>query len=304
MRDIPATGHYVWGMMKSTHTSTYHHISAKDHQRILDHYHLALPLMAFHFSGTPLVYAAYPRGLGSYTVFDAVLHRPPPRGEPTIDVQTAKGWRTYLVLERQTMEHAIEHGSAVEFFGWGCQESAPSVPRFGRILLEPDREFRGSVAQAAIPMRDVLHREGLDAIPLLDGRRGLALWVPIGLSTTYPELRRSMHAICKKTVEQHSDRFSVQPNTTVEGKVHLHVDSNAPGRFSCLPYSLRGGEELFVCTPVRWEELPQVHDGDFTAETFPKRLASSGDIFDGYLRTFGGGDDDAVRVKPAGVRAP
>ncbi len=55
-------------------TPPIHHISHADCERNLEYYRIAQPLMLRHFGGTPMVYAAYPRGLDNYAVYHGALH--------------------------------------------------------------------------------------------------------------------------------------------------------------------------------------------------------------------------------------
>lgn len=274
-------------MMTTTNASTHHHISHKNHERILRHYHLAAPLMARLFGGAPLVYAAYPRGLESYVVFHGALSRLPPGELPTIDVATRRGVHTYITFSKRAMETLLAHSSAVEFHGWGCTAGDPARARFGRILLEQDAHNRRSLAEAAAFVSELLAQFKLRAIPLLEGKRGIALWIPLSGSPTYEAVRAVFHAFCREVVKANPTWFSVEPNTIAAGRVHLHVGSNAPGRYSCLPYSLRGDDALPVCAPLSWNELEKLGDGDITAETFPQRLATAGDVFSDQLASIG-----------------
>ena len=230
-------------------------LSQASHAPVLKHYRLALPLMVEHFRGTPMIYAAYPHGLGNYTVFHGPLHAPPKRGLPTIDVRGAHGIHTYPQFSESAIQSALASPSTVEFHGWGCTAGDPLRPRFARILLELDAPNHGALEEAASILRDRLAALHLQAIALLQGPRNAALWIPLSLAPSYVAVRAWLHRFCAAAAAGRPNLFSLEPNTIASGRVHLHVGTNAPGRYSALPYSLHGDERLRVCTPIVWEEL-------------------------------------------------
>jgi hypothetical protein len=72
---------------------------------------------------------------------------------------------------------------------------------------------------------------------------------------------------------------STEPNTHGDGRVHLHVSSNAPHHFSAMPYSLRA-KGMTVVTPVRWKELDALDSAAaFDDAACAKRWRALGDLF-------------------------
>ena len=63
------------------------------------------------------------------------------------------------------------------------------------------------------------------------------------------------------------------------GKVFLDVNMNREGANIAGAYSLRPERGATVSTPLRWEELPEVHPSEFTMETVLERVAEIGDPF-------------------------
>ncbi|HEY3676468.1 MAG TPA: hypothetical protein VGK84_10805, partial [Candidatus Tumulicola sp.] len=85
--------------------------------------------------------------------------------------------------------------------------------------------------------------------------------------------------LCGEAIAQNPDLISGEANTHGDGRVHVHVSSNAARRYSAAPYSLRP-PSLTVCAPVRWGELDSIASAAvFTEEAFPDRLAVVGDLF-------------------------
>lgn len=229
-------------------------------ERVLAHYRLAGPLIAAHLAETPIVFRNYPDGNldgpGLYHVTDVPLS----------------------VNKLLWLVHAKY---AIEFHTWAPLPGDRDRLRFARLLLEaaPDLPFERTKL-AALALRAVLfERSQVEAIAVLDGSNGIALWVPLADAPHAAPLRLWLHAIANEAAARHPDLISTELNTHKDGRVHLHVSSNAAGRFSADPYSLRGAG-LTVATPIAWEELgPLARAGAYTIDTFRQRLKTAGDVF-------------------------
>lgn len=229
--------------------------------RVLRHYRLVGPLIEAHLKNTPIVYRNYPGGLDTAGVFHV----------------------TSVPLSATKLLWCVHAKYAIEFHTWAPLPHAGDEERlrFARILLqaEPHIPFERTKL-AALAMRAILFHDGaIEAIPLLDGGTGIALWIPLADAPQAAQLRHWLHAIADHAVEQHPDLISTELNTHHDGRVHVHVSSNAAGRFSAVPYSLRG-EGLNVVTPISWTELGELTSAAaFTIDNLPQRLQSQGDVF-------------------------
>ncbi len=226
---------------------------------VLAHYGLVGPLIEASFSDTPTVFVNYPNGVDKPGVFHV----------------------TTVPLSVDKLLWLIHAEFAIEFYTWAPTLLDVAALRFGRILLEApeDVEFK-RVKLAALAMRALLFDTvKLEAVALLDGGKGIALWIPLADAPQACVLRARLHELCNHAVELHPELVSTEYNTHHDGRVHLHVQSNAPGRCSATPYSLRA-QGLTVCTPIQWNELASFSGADaFRMATFPARLQTLGDIF-------------------------
>jgi hypothetical protein len=227
--------------------------------QVLAHYRRVAPLLERSLHSTPIVYASYPNGLDKPPAF---------RVTP---IELTEGKLLWLI-------HAK---FAIEFYTWAPLPGADDRLQFARILLEARSEVAFErVKLAALAMRALLFSVAqLEAVPLIDGGGGIALWVPLADAPHAVSLRAWLHQLCAEAVAKHPDLVSTEYNTHDDGRVHLHVQSNAPGHYSCVPYGLRA-QGLTVCTPIHWEELGELKTpGAFDAATIGARLDKSGDIF-------------------------
>lgn len=141
---------------------------------------------------------------------------------------------------------------AIEFFTWAPTLLDVGALRFGRILLAapPGTAFE-RVKLAALAMRALLFGAAkLEAVPLLDGGTGMSVWIPFADAPQADVLRPWLRRLCNRAVALHGDLVSTAFNTHHDGRVHLHVSTNAADRYSAVPYSLRA-PRLTVCMPIR-----------------------------------------------------
>jgi bifunctional non-homologous end joining protein LigD len=70
-----------------------------------------------------------------------------------------------------------------------------------------------------------------------------------------------------------------------KGKVFIDHNRNAFGQTIASVYSVRPRPGAPVSLPIRWEELGEIRNGDFTIENVWDRLRATGDLFARVLDT-------------------
>lgn len=234
-------------------------LSASDHQRIRAHYGRAIPWLEKHFGGTPLIAVSFPTGWVGVPVFHKSFDALPASVE-TVAVRTSTGVHRYVKLNAHTVTWVCAAHSAVELDGWGPTLDDPDRVAFARLVLSP----HGSVTENAVfagahVLRETIEAQGLDAIVVLDGFRGLTLWIPFADGPGY-------------------DR--VAPLRAERGdRIYLGTKSNHPGMGTLLPYALRGTPSLEVSLPVAWKDLGNVRNGEVTEGGFAEFIRLFGDVF-------------------------
>ena len=227
--------------------------------QVLAHYQLVGPLIEAALAKTPIVFANFPDGLTD-----------PPRYHFTT-----------VPLSVDKMLWLVHREYAIEFFTWAPALLNVAALHFGRILLLPALGVDcQQVKLAALAIRALLFDVAkLEAVPLLDGGTGIALWIPFADKPQADTLRPWLHRLCTRAVALHPDLVPTAFNTHKDGRVHLHVESNASGHYSSVPYGLRA-PALSVCAPIRWTELASFPSADsFRRDTIAARLDDAGDVF-------------------------
>ncbi|MBC5799225.1 MAG: hypothetical protein GIX03_03340 [Candidatus Eremiobacteraeota bacterium] len=262
--------------------------TAEQRRILLAHYERVAPLLVRSFGGTPCVAMFIPDWSTKVPVFEETLRHAPP-SIPTVRVGLRAGPATFAaVAENAVLWQA--HRGAIGFMSWAPTRDDPARASFGRILLEPSGSATiGMVKEGALAVRALLASYGLDAIVLLGGLVGLALWVPFSDAPEYEPLRLRLDALAEEAARAHPALLTTMHPLAERGdRVHIATSSNAVGRFSALPYSLRALDALPVVAPIAWDELDALDPGAVTAVELPQRLAARGDVLATQVAALGG----------------
>ena len=235
---------------------------------LVAHYALVAPIMENLFGRIPIVWTTA---------------NPLPNQRP---IYHATYFGHYSRLSSEHVQHLASIG-AQEFHSWFPIVEDPQRARFARFLLErPWADTQGALLESARRgariIGDLLN-SCHSAIPVLDGVGGVSIFVPLAGGPSYSDVRTWAHGIAREAIAAHPDLFSEAPNVHDDGRVHIHVSSNAEGRWSIMPYSFRASTER-IATPVSWDELKSFDMFGVTLNDFPGRLSATGDVFGITLR--------------------
>lgn len=263
-------------------------LSAPDHAVIVAHLEATSPLLCAAFGEIPIMYATYPSGLDAPPTFHAHLEQGPAT-IPTVEVRTTSGLHRFPTLSMHNVIWLARGRYAVELHSWSPTASNPEQAAFGRVTLEPNGSATfAQVVQAAQALREELRAYALDALVLLDGVRGLTLWIPFDDSPSYDALSAWLHSFVTTAAAKHEQLLSVEPLRINRGnRIYVSIRTNHPGMATVLPYQLRGLTHLPVAIPVDWEALVTAMNGDVTVGNFVAWFEHNGDLFTDLRKKIG-----------------
>ncbi len=244
----------------------------------------------------PCMLHRFPAGVGGEKVHQKRLPHGAPPWVQTVRVHFPRYNRDadeLCVTELASVIWAVQM-STVEFHPWNSRRADTEKPDEWRIDLDPmpDCGF-DRVRRVAHVAHEVLDELGALGWPKTSGGKGLHIYVRIEPRWGFTEVRRAALAFARE-VER---RAPTEVTTTWWRKdrdpAALFVDYNQNARDHTIAsaYSVRGVTDGTVSTPIRWDEIDDVHPQDLTIATVPARFAELGDLHAGI-------DDEAFALDP------
>lgn len=187
-------------------------------------------------------------------------------------------------------------GTLLYLINLGCIELNPWTSRKQHLLrpdhlvmdLDPSRKNSfDDVVEAALAVKVVLDRIGVDGYCKTSGSTGLHIYVPTGARHTYEELAPFAKHIMLVV-------NSMLPKTTTlerslskrdERKIYLDHLQNRRGQTLASVYSIRPRPGATVSTPLDWKEVrPGLDPTAFNIHTIENRVKKKGDLFAPLLK--------------------
>ena len=249
-----------------------------DRALILTHYERALAFIVECFPLAPIVPTYYPNGLDTHAVYGSSTHEAVPKAAHIVEVGDASNPHHYISVEENSLLWLVHRG-AIGFESWTPSPRDPESVGYARICLKP----RGGATQdhlalAMLGLRTVLFDRGAEAVPVLNGTDGAALFIPFNDCPTYDAVREWLHGVAAQAVERNPQLMTTDTHDHTSERIHVDVATNAVGHFSSLPYVLIGAHDLPMVTPIEWTELGSVKNGAYNAGNSETRLAA-GNVF-------------------------
>jgi bifunctional non-homologous end joining protein LigD len=190
---------------------------------------------------------------------------------------------------------ARDRESLMWFANMGCIEIHPFHSKAGS-LENPDLAIfdldpaAGStweqVIAAAKLLRVALEQLGLTGYPKLSGSKGLHVYLPIEPVYPHFRVRSFVEAVGRVMVAANPIDLTMEWDIPKrKGRVFIDHNRNAFGQTIASVYSVRPRPGAPVSLPIRWEELGEIRNGDFTIENVWDRLRGTGDLFARVLDT-------------------
>jgi bifunctional non-homologous end joining protein LigD len=129
-------------------------------------------------------------------------------------------------------------------------------------------------------IKAVLDKLDLRGYPKTSGATGMQIMLPLDGRLPYDQVRGFVGTVSDLIHEMEPDVTTLEWETKKRtGKVFLDVNMNRQGANIAAAYSVRPEPGATVSTPLRWDEVADVHPSDFSIETIFDRIDEVGDLF-------------------------
>ena len=140
--------------------------------------------------------------------------------------------------------------------------------------------------RVGLRIREMFGRFDLECFPKTTGSKGLQVYLPLNIRTTYDRTKPFARAIAQLLEKQTPDQVLHKMSKEMrKGKVFVDWSQNHRSKTTVAVYSLRAREHPTVSTPVSWDEVERALErGDpdllrFEAGEVIERFEKNGDLF-------------------------
>jgi bifunctional non-homologous end joining protein LigD len=263
---------------------------------MVDYYARVAPAMVPHLSGRAVTLRRFPEGVDDLDA--AFFEKRCPKHRPKW-VKTAKvvagpraGVIKFCVCDSLPTLIWMAQLAAIELHPSLSLSRAPKRPTVLAFDLDPGPPADVvDCCRVGLRLRDLLAQLDLECFVKTSGSKGMQLYVPLNVKTSYEQTRPFAQAIAQIVAKQNPDEVLAKmgKKTDRSGKVLIDWYQNNERKTTICVYSLRARERPTCSTPVTWEEVEKAAaSGDasglvFEASDVLKRIEQHGDLFSPVL---------------------
>jgi DNA ligase D len=247
---------------------------------LVHHYlRFAEPLMRT-MGGRPTLMQRFPNGAGGPSFYQKRVPKGAPDWLRTTVVSTPNG-TTSDALVAADLAHivwAVNIG-CLGFHPWPYLARDPDHTDELRLDLDPQpgTDFT-HVRAAAAKVRALLDELGIAGYPKTTGNRGVHVYVRLEPRWDSYEVRFAAVAIARELERRHPDLVTAAWWKEERGeRVFLDFNQNAPHKTVFGAWSVRSRVGAQVSTPLRWDDIDDIHPDELTIASLPARIEANGD---------------------------
>jgi DNA ligase D len=247
---------------------------------LVDYYlRVAEPLLRT-MGGRPVLMQRFPHGAEGPSFFQKRVPKNAPEWLRTTTVTTVNGTpsRALVIADRAHVAWAINLG-CLGFHVWPYRAEEPDFCDELRLDLDPQpgTDF-DDVRSAAAELKVLLDELGVAGYPKTTGNRGLHVYVRLLPRWDSYAVRSAAVAIARELERRRPDVITAAWWKEERGeRIFIDYNQNAPHKTVFGAWAVRARPGGQVSTPLRWEEVAELHPDELTLASVPDRLEQLGD---------------------------
>jgi bifunctional non-homologous end joining protein LigD len=256
---------------------------------VIDYYTRVAPAVLPHLEGRALTLKRYPNGVEGQFFYEknAPSHRPEWVRTARVPIRTDGRTIDFVVADDLPTLVWLANLADLELHTSLARAADPKAPTILAFDLDPGPPATiVECARVALRLREVFAHLGLEGFPKTSGSKGMQVYVPLNVPTTYAQTKRFSQAIAQLLERRHPELVVSEMRKDLRpGKVFVDWSQNDEHKTTVAVYSLRAKEHPTVSTPLRWEEVEAVTESEdpdelvFTSADVLERFAEHGDLF-------------------------
>jgi len=241
------------------------------------------PLMRT-MGGRPVLMQRFPQGASGKGFFQKRVPDNAPEWLSTTTVQTVNGTpsNALVIADLAHVAWAVNL-ACLGFHVWPARAEDPDHADELRLDLDPQPGTDFALVRAAgLELKALLDELGIVSFPKTTGNRGLHVYVRLAPCWDSYQVRSAAVAAARELERRRPDILTAAWWKEERGeRIFVDYNQNAPHKTVFGAWSVRARKGAQVSTPLRWDELEDVHPDELTLATVPARLERDGDPWAG-----------------------
>lgn len=250
---------------------------------LIQYYASVAPVLLPHLEGRPISMSRYPDGIGGSSFYEkrAPGHQPDWMRTVPVVSDSQGGVIDFLLAGSAEALMWFANMGCIEVHPFHSTKTTLEHPSYAIFDFDPAEGSSWDQVVAAAGLLEVaLGQLGLDGYPKLSGSKGLHVYVPLDPVHDYPRVRRFVGEVGEYLAAANPDDVTMEwDKPKRKGKVFIDHNRNASGQTVASVYSVRPLPGAPVSVPLKWDELGNVRNGDYTIANIWDRLQRFGDLF-------------------------
>jgi bifunctional non-homologous end joining protein LigD len=257
--------------------------------QVIDYYARVAPVLLPHLHGRPLTLKRYPDGVEGQHFYEKQCPSHRPDWVETASVWSRHNGRNIDFCLANDLPTLVWAANLADLELHTSLALAEDVERPTMMVFDLDPGAPADIVdccQVGLWVRDLFGGLGLESFAKTSGSKGLQVYVPLNVETTYGETKPFAKAVAELLEKQHPKKVVSRMNKDLrKGKVLVDWSQNDEHKTTVCVYSLRAKERPTVSTPVGWDEVEAAlrkKDAallSFDSDAVLRRVEDGGDPF-------------------------
>ena len=251
--------------------------------QVIDYYTRIAPVLLPHLHDRPLTLKRYPNGVEDKFFYEKRCPSHAPSWVQTADVFSGRneGNITFCLCQDLPTLVWLANLADLELHTPLARAGDMKAPTIVAFDLDPGPPATVvECARVALELRRAFDFWGLSAFAKTSGSKGMQVYLPLNTAATYEETRAFSSGLAQ-LLERRDPDLVVSEMTKAKrgGKVFVDWSQNASFKTTVNVYSLRAMERPTVSTPLTWDEVSDIADGEpvaFTSDEVLERVGDAG----------------------------
>jgi bifunctional non-homologous end joining protein LigD len=256
---------------------------------VLKFYEAIGPTLLRHVRGRPVSMHRYPSGIESAGFYQKQAGEYFPNWFKTVRIEKEDGFVDHPLLTNVAGIVYLAQLGSITPHVWLSRDDDVHRPDQVVFDLDPSDDATDfePVRRAALILREVLEREGMQPFVMVTGSSGVHVRTPIRRGPDFDVVKQWARDVAGMAVEAAPELLTVEVRKNKrEGRIFVDILRNAYAQTAVPPYALRARPGAPVSMPVTWEELASTVTSAryFDIHTALDRISDIGDIWKSMYR--------------------